>query len=75
MPIEDYVASLTLLVNDRRFRTHAIFYKRVIGIWLVICMIALLAILFSGLRSMVNFPDHTKSNESFKMCFFRRIFS
>ncbi|XP_055335507.1 protein transport protein Sec31A-like [Paramacrobiotus metropolitanus] len=55
IPLEDYVMCLDVLVTNYRFRTYVILYKRVIGIWLFITLVVLLALLFSGLRGLSLF--------------------
>lgn len=45
---------LDVLVSNFRFKLYAVLYKRIIGIWLLITLIVLLALLFSGLRGLVR---------------------
>ncbi|GAU97814.1 hypothetical protein RvY_09045 [Ramazzottius varieornatus] len=52
VPLEDYVICLEVLVKDYRFRIFAVLYKRLIGIWLLLTVIVLLVLLFTGLRGI-----------------------
>lgn len=52
VPLEDYVTCLEMLVKDYRFRIHTVLYKRLIGIWLLITVVVLLVLLFTGLRGI-----------------------
>uniref|UniRef100_A0A914W7G2 Transmembrane protein 268 n=1 Tax=Plectus sambesii TaxID=2011161 RepID=A0A914W7G2_9BILA len=48
MPVEDYVTAMELLTNDYRFRAYTVFYRRLISIWIVMCLVILLILLFSS---------------------------
>ena len=55
MTVEDYVSTMSMLFNDYRFNFYIIFYKRVLGLWISLGVLVLLAILFSGWKGITLF--------------------
>lgn len=55
LTVEDYVSGLRILINDYRFTSYMIFYKRIVFFWISLGFLLLMGLLFSGVRGLPLF--------------------